>query len=300
MSLNHSITSFFLLHIYDYRTNFLETIHCEYHQTLMAIKLKEEHDEKIQEQAWQHEQQQQQRQSSRNREVSHEKKDIKGLQSTVKGKSQIQSVNPRTGHAERVFVNLELVYPNADDPMAEEYCFEELRARHRGWMDRDWKAEREERERRKEQQEQQEQPNQKKPFQQRQISTTTTTVATRETVESVQVLEPRGQGQDQDQVWLLAENMQAACKIEGHHKLDKDVILGDVVTDVNDENAPPSKEELEKAALARRLRREERANRTRKIKVMEVKGTTQTSMYKSISSSSLGLALTPLKRVPRV
>ena len=263
----------------------------------MAIKLKEEHDEKIQEQArQQQQQQQQQQQSSRSREVSEEKKDIKGSQSRVKDKSHIQSVNPRTGRAERVFVNLELVYPNPDDPVAEEYCFEELRARHRGWMDRDWKGEREERERQKEQQQReqdeqsilqqqqlqrhQQQQDVKEPFQQKQISTTTT-VATRETVESIQVFEPKGQeqDQDQDQAWLLAENMQAACKIEGH-EMDKDLVLGDVVTDVNDENAPPSQEELEKAALARKLRREERANRTRKIKVMEVKGTTQTSMYK--------------------
>jgi checkpoint serine/threonine-protein kinase len=50
--------------------------------------------------------------------------------------------------------------------------------------------------------------------------------------------------------------------------------------DENDENMPPSQEDVEKAKLARKARREERANRTRKIKVMEVReirGETQTS-----------------------
>lgn len=55
---------------------------------------------------------------------------------------QQQIVNPRTGKTERVFVNLDAVYPNRNDPN-EEYSFEELRARHRGWLDRDWSLEKE-------------------------------------------------------------------------------------------------------------------------------------------------------------
>lgn len=54
---------------------------------------------------------------------------------------QQQITNPRTGKVERVFVNLEAVYPNPDDP-TEEFSFEELRARSRGWADKDWGAER--------------------------------------------------------------------------------------------------------------------------------------------------------------
>lgn len=50
-------------------------------------------------------------------------------------------MNPRTGKLERVFVNLAAVYPNADDPN-EELSFEELRARSRGWLDKDWTADR--------------------------------------------------------------------------------------------------------------------------------------------------------------
>ena len=39
----------------------------------------------------------------------------------------------------------------------------------------------------------------------------------------------------------------------------------------NDENTPPSQQEVEKAKATKKARREERSNRTRKIKVMEVK-----------------------------
>ncbi|KAL6714595.1 protein kinase [Lecanora helva] len=48
---------------------------------------------------------------------------------------QQQTVNAKTGKIERVFVNLEVVYP---DDGNEEMSFEELRAKSRGWLDRDW------------------------------------------------------------------------------------------------------------------------------------------------------------------
>lgn len=53
---------------------------------------------------------------------------------------QQQVINPRTGKIERVFVKLEAVYPNPDNPN-EEMSFEELRAKTRGWLHRDWAAE---------------------------------------------------------------------------------------------------------------------------------------------------------------
>lgn len=48
-----------------------------------------------------------------------------------------QITNSRTGKIERVFVSLEAVYPNPDDPN-EEMSFEELRAKARGWLHKDW------------------------------------------------------------------------------------------------------------------------------------------------------------------
>ncbi|KAL8709482.1 MAG: hypothetical protein Q9225_007445 [Loekoesia sp. 1 TL-2023] len=53
---------------------------------------------------------------------------------------QQQTTNPRTGKIERVFVDLEAVYPDPDDP-SQEFSFEELRAKSRGWSNRDWAAE---------------------------------------------------------------------------------------------------------------------------------------------------------------
>ncbi|KAH0556847.1 hypothetical protein GP486_005365 [Trichoglossum hirsutum] len=46
---------------------------------------------------------------------------------------QQEQINPRTGKAERVFVNLEACYPNPEDPSTE-LSFEELRAIRRGWI----------------------------------------------------------------------------------------------------------------------------------------------------------------------
>lgn len=53
-----------------------------------------------------------------------------------------EAVNPRTGRRERVFVNLEAVYPDYTNPN-HEISFEELRAISRGWMDRDWRSQKE-------------------------------------------------------------------------------------------------------------------------------------------------------------
>jgi checkpoint serine/threonine-protein kinase len=49
-----------------------------------------------------------------------------------------EAVNPRTGRRERVFVDLEAVYPDYRNPV-HEMSFEELRAIQRGWMDMDWR-----------------------------------------------------------------------------------------------------------------------------------------------------------------
>lgn len=50
-----------------------------------------------------------------------------------------EAVNPRTGRRERVFVDLEAVYPDYRDP-TNEVSFEELRAIKRGWMGKDWRS----------------------------------------------------------------------------------------------------------------------------------------------------------------
>lgn len=155
-----------------------------------------------------------------------------------------QAVNPRTGRLEVVFVDLEQVYPNRDDPMSEEYSFEELRANHRGWLNRDWAA-----------------------------------IRRQEQEEARRVAEAALPRESKPKPAALAPK-----QVDEQPPKPKTVPLKGSVDDenaFNDENTPPSREDLEKAKAARRARREEKSNRTRKIKVMEVKevrGETQTGM----------------------
>jgi checkpoint serine/threonine-protein kinase len=150
-----------------------------------------------------------------------------------------QALNPKTGRLEVVFVDLEKVYPNYDNPMSEEYSFEELRAQHRGWLDYDWATIR-----RKEQD---------------------------EAMQAAEAARPKA-------------SPLAPKQIDEQPPKPKTVPLKGSIDDElagNDENMPPSQEDMEKAKAARRARREEKANRTRKIKVMDVKevrSETQTSM----------------------
>lgn len=52
-----------------------------------------------------------------------------------------ETINPRTGKIERVFVNLEAIYPDCDNP-GYELSLEELRAQSRGWAHKDWSKQR--------------------------------------------------------------------------------------------------------------------------------------------------------------
>ncbi|KAK8242545.1 Mad3/BUB1 homology region 1-domain-containing protein [Phyllosticta capitalensis] len=153
-----------------------------------------------------------------------------------------ESVNPRSGKVERCFVNLEAVYPDFENSNGEEFCFEELRAAHRGWMKHDWAeinrqaAERQRQERAKKESQERKALKPKDP----------------------QVLQPK-------------EVPQPAAALA---KSLKQTVVP--LNDVNDENAPPSQEEIQRAKMLKKQRREERANRTRKIEVMEVRGETKT------------------------
>ena len=171
--------------------------------------------------------------------------DSKNEQSNSHPMRQQQSaVNPKTGRLEVVFVDLEQVYPNTDDPLAVENSFEELRARHRGWLKYDWAAIRREKE-----------------------------AKLNKAVEASPVSKP-----------LKPKSVPLAPKklVEQAAKPQTVPLKG--IEDnliLNDENQPPSAAEMEKAKAAKKARREERANRTRKIKVMEVReirGETQTSI----------------------
>ncbi|KAF2106304.1 Mad3/BUB1 homology region 1-domain-containing protein [Lophiotrema nucula] len=154
-----------------------------------------------------------------------------------------QHVNPKTGRLEVMFADLRLLYPNYGEPTAEEYCFEELMARQRGLLDRDFSTPR------------------------RASPEPVTEAASQSPIEIPTVDEP------------LALALKDTLEIA--HKPQTVPLKGSIEDDLmlNDENTPPSQVEIEKAKAAKKARREERANRTRKIKVMEVreiKGETQT------------------------
>lgn len=142
--------------------------------------------------------------------------------------------------------------------MSEEYSFEELRANHRGWTNYNWAdVRRKERERSR--------------------TIADTKCSDREVKPDVAPL-------------LQKENKEKGLKpltVPLKGSIDDDV--------ANDENMPPSQADVDKARAAKKQRREERANRTRKIQVMDVKeirGETQTSKllslpYGSISNSAV-------------
>ncbi len=54
--------------------------------------------------------------------------------------SNSQVTKRAAGKPERVFVDLDMLYPNPNDP-TEETSIEEVRAARRGWLDRDWPQE---------------------------------------------------------------------------------------------------------------------------------------------------------------
>jgi checkpoint serine/threonine-protein kinase len=168
-------------------------------------------------------------------------------------REQLQAVNPKTGRVEVVFVDLEQVYPNRRDPMSIEFSFEELRARHRGWLDRDWEAVRRE--------------EQKKA---RKLAEKA--AAAQQSKSEPAPLAPKTEPLAPKQDAQKPPKLQTVPLKGG----EEDALAGD------DENRPPSQADIEKAKAAKKARKEERANRTRKIQVMDVKevsGETQTSRF---------------------
>ncbi|KAG9201514.1 hypothetical protein G6514_005712 [Epicoccum nigrum] len=170
-----------------------------------------------------------------------------------------EAVNPKTGRVEVVFVDLEQVYPNRRDPMSVEFSFEELRARHRGWLDRDWGAVRREEQRKA-----------------RKLAEKA--VAAQQPKPKPAPLAPKTEPLAPKQDAQKPPKPQTVPLKGG----EEDALAGD------DENRPPSQADIEKAKAAKKARKEERANRTRKIQVMDVKevsGETQTIQAKLDSPS---------------
>ncbi|PNS14309.1 hypothetical protein CAC42_6822 [Sphaceloma murrayae] len=164
--------------------------------------------------------------------------------SAVKSNHEAQcTTNPRTGKREMVFVNLDVVYTDLGRTKVE-FSFEEVMAKHRGWLERDWKAENRERE-------QQERrlkmaPPEKKPKK-----------------KGFEIFN------DSDSPASLPAPVVESLEPS---PVETVPIRTVVLNDENNENAMATRPVKNKQEdVAKRMRREERANRTRKIKVMEVR-----------------------------
>ncbi|KAK5046672.1 hypothetical protein LTR84_007433 [Exophiala bonariae] len=75
--------------------------------------------------------------SSRDKNESRSTKSPSSNATSKDSRQTSTTVNPRTGRSEKVFVDIDAVYPANSNT---EYSFEELRAISRGWFKRDWKA----------------------------------------------------------------------------------------------------------------------------------------------------------------
>ncbi|KAK3724398.1 protein kinase [Vermiconidia calcicola] len=176
--------------------------------------------------------------------------------------------NPKTGRMECVFVNLEAVYPDIGKKPTE-YCFEELRARHRGWLSKRRRAE-----------------VPKAPVEQPKDSLDLHQTEIMEVDEPQQVEveiaihEPEPRAGKRGRGFKIFEDALEVPSVNHTSTEAEDKVLVETfsktlaLNDENDENAPlprQRQQQQDAADLAKKLRREERANRTRKIKVMDVK-----------------------------
>nr|OQO31780.1 hypothetical protein B0A51_00682 [Rachicladosporium sp. CCFEE 5018] len=206
--------------------------------------------------------------------------------------------NPKNGRLECVFVNLEAVYPGTKS-RPEEYCFEELRARRRGWTGKQW--EREPRRRQVEPSHNASMLNDPRETMDEAMEGSSFSPVHR--AESSAVIEPPTRSKQRGFEIFADEKQDAITQPEPDHAKtaskrrgfqifeDRPLVFTPApppespekllvetfsrtmaLNDENDENASPLDDaKPSQAEIAKRMRREERANRTRNIKLMGVK-----------------------------
>ena len=163
-----------------------------------------------------------------------------------------------------MFVNLEAVYPEVGN-LSVEYCFEELRAKHRGWSGRNWRKEK---------------------VTQRVETPSSHSIDAHPTLldesmdlqQSTHTKKQADEDDEQQRSKPLERGFEIFEDKQFETNSEKSAVNEQVLVEtfsktlaLNDsdvENKPPAGEEID---LAKKARREERANRTRKIKVMDVK-----------------------------
>ncbi|KAI6824000.1 hypothetical protein KC340_g6262 [Hortaea werneckii] len=195
------------------------------------------------------------------------------------GMQKLMIFKDQTGRMECVFVNLEAAYPQLGREQGE-YCFEELRARHRGWLNVDWT--------RSEKRDIAEDLPQNVPEVEPEpvavpepdfdlLQDAAPIEKPRKGGFDIHVDEPAQQPKPKQRGFQIFEDTPnepaTASQLNQQGQGDDKVLVESfsktlALNDENDENAPPRQQDVD---LAKRLRREERANRTRKIQVMDVK-----------------------------
>ncbi|RDI79761.1 hypothetical protein Vi05172_g10315 [Venturia inaequalis] len=180
----------------------------------------------------------------------------------------------------KMVVDLESLYPDGDDTTGNEYCVEELRARHRGWLNRDWRKPRAH-------------VTKSKPFAPKpaMVSPPEKTLIEIKDPAKIEIFEvPQSSKPPPKKMPIFTDSgsmkpppkkMSIFADAETSKQPSKKMpIFEDIDTSkapvkipiFDDENAPQPRLD----GARRKARREEKANRTRKLEILEVKAEPQT------------------------
>lgn len=179
-------------------------------------------------------------------------------------------MNPKTGRKEYVFANLELVYPSGDAESGYEFCFEELRAMKRGLIDPTGRVVKSKKQ--KVIKAQAEQRPVTPPEQG--IPPKNTKTSSSRKLEIFQDTETSKVSMNMP-VFQDTETSPAPAKLSIFQDTETSKVPAKIPV-FDDIEAPQPKTDAA-ARAAKKTRKEEKANRTRKIAIMEVKAEPQTS-----------------------
>jgi checkpoint serine/threonine-protein kinase len=176
-------------------------------------------------------------------------------------RAQQRTVNPKTGRKEIVVVNLEEIYPDGDYKTGREYCLEELRAARRGLLHRDWR---------------------------KRVTTPPILVASNDVVKKsplpdMDILSPKQQEIPTQKPAAVLSEENAGLPVsmpvfdDQAPALRTESTSKPVKIQIFDDEASSPQKQTGVAKPAKKSRREDRANRTQKIQILEVRAEPQTS-----------------------
>jgi checkpoint serine/threonine-protein kinase len=174
-------------------------------------------------------------------------------------------VNPTNGRQTHIVVDLESIYPDGDDTTGNEFCLEELRARHRGWLNRDWRKL---------------QVLKSKSIPEavvsRPFSPPDEPLIDFEKPAKIEIFEDAAPSKPHSKKMSIFADVETSKPPSKKMSIFEDVESSKAPVKIpifDDESAPTTRLDGAK----RKARREERANRTRKLEILEIKAEPQTS-----------------------